>query len=411
MPGGIEPHEPDDETWALGEERLRVLMELAACGRLTAAAMEAAARDLGIGRSRCHELLRRCRRSPTVTALLPCARGRAHGARVLAPEVEAVVTARFYGRPAQALMAEAGTARRPADLSGVDLGVSRAALAPVAELLGADVERLASHTIAAAHPWATGLVAKTLADRNGRGGPRLRYAARPHCLEQQRAERGASWLRRAWVPAPRTVCPVHHVAMTEGQPGAAARPAWSGSLRLHRRCDVPVCAVAQDSSGPVRPARRLPDDGPAGLLHRGMAAVQDGILALAARGQGSLRSEVAAEGRAVVAADLVWAFTRADRHFPDRLIHEAFSSDLLDDAWRLARRRRPGPVGFAALHVDQRHLLLSTASVRAGPPALRRAFRSAPGGRRDDLATLHHRLRGADRTDLAEPRKRWPDRA
>ena len=71
MPSGIEPHQPDDETWALGEERLRVLVELAACGRLTAATMEAAARDLGIGRSRCYELLRRCRRSPTVTALLP----------------------------------------------------------------------------------------------------------------------------------------------------------------------------------------------------------------------------------------------------------------------------------------------------------------------------------------------------
>lgn len=314
-------------------------------------------------------------------------------------------------------MAEAGKARKPADLSGVDLGVSRAALAPVAELLGVDIERLASHTVAAAYPWATSLVAKTLADRNGRGGPRLRYAACPHCLEQQRAERGVSWLRRAWVLAPRTVCPVHHAAMVEGQPGAAAHPAWSGflrlrlRLRLHRRCDVPVCAVAQDSSGPVRPARTLLDDGPAGLLHREMAAIQDGIPALAARGQGSLPSEAAAEGRAAVAADLVWAFTRADRHSPDRLVYEAFSSDLLDDAWHLARRRRPGPVDFATLHVDERHLLLATASVCAGPPALRQAFRRSPGGRRDDLATLHHRLRDADRTDLAGRRKRWPDTA
>ena len=58
----------------------------------------------------------------------------------------------------------------------------------------------------------------------------------------------------------------------------------------------------------------VPDDGAAGLLHREMAAVQDGILALAARGQSSLHSEAAADGRAAVAADLVWAFTRADRH-------------------------------------------------------------------------------------------------
>jgi len=68
---------------------------------------------------------------------------------------------------------------------------------------------------------------------------------------------------------------------------------------------------------------------------------------------------------------------------------------------------RPGPVDFAALHVDERHLLLATASVCAGPPALRRS----PVGWRDDLATLHHRLRDADRTDLAERRKRWPDTA
>lgn len=44
----------------------------------------------------------------------------------------------------------------------------------------------------------------------------------------------------------------------------------------------------------------------------------------------------------------------------------------------------------------------------AGPPALRRAFRPAPGGWRDDLAILHHRMRDADRVDLAERRRRWP---
>jgi hypothetical protein len=47
MPRGIELHEPGDEMWALGEERLRALMELAACGRPTAAALEAADRGLG----------------------------------------------------------------------------------------------------------------------------------------------------------------------------------------------------------------------------------------------------------------------------------------------------------------------------------------------------------------------------
>jgi hypothetical protein len=61
--------------------------------------------------------------------------------------------------------------------------------------------------------------------------------------------------------------------------------------------------------------------------------------------------------------------------------------------------------------MDERHLLLATATVCVGPPALRQAFRPASGGWWDDLATLHHRLRDADRAGLAERRSRWPETA
>jgi len=87
----LEPVDPDPETWALGEERPKILTELAMSQRTTRAAVIAAAQELGIHRSQCYELLRRFRHSPTVTSLLPRTPGRGRGVRMLKPEVEAVV--------------------------------------------------------------------------------------------------------------------------------------------------------------------------------------------------------------------------------------------------------------------------------------------------------------------------------
>jgi hypothetical protein len=70
---------------------LKVLAELATSYRTTRAAVIAATEELGIYRSQCYELLRRFRRSPTVTSLLPRTRGRGRGVRMLKPEVEAVI--------------------------------------------------------------------------------------------------------------------------------------------------------------------------------------------------------------------------------------------------------------------------------------------------------------------------------
>jgi putative transposase len=91
MPRSIEIHEPVQELWALGQDRLRVLSELAAERLLTRALISAAARDLNVSRSRCYELLRRFRASPTVTALLPRTRGRTSGARMLDGKVELII--------------------------------------------------------------------------------------------------------------------------------------------------------------------------------------------------------------------------------------------------------------------------------------------------------------------------------
>jgi hypothetical protein len=96
---------------------------------------------------------------------------------------------------------------------------------------------------------------------------------------------------------------------------------------------------------------------------------------------------------------------------PDRLVYEALSSELLDEPWRMARRRRFGPVDFAALSLDERHLLLATATVLTGPPSLRRLFHRFPGSWDEDTAVLDQRLRDADREELLERRRRWRDPA
>jgi hypothetical protein len=150
-------------------------------------------------------------------------------------------TARFYGQPLQALLGRIAPSGKHIDLAAVDLGRPRTALSPVAELLGLSLNGLLPHTMAAAYPWAGELVAAGAARPDGFGRPRLRYAACPHCLEQQRADRGTCYLRRAWVLAPRTVCSVHHVTLLEGQPGALLHPVLAACLRRHQPSDQPLC--------------------------------------------------------------------------------------------------------------------------------------------------------------------------
>ena len=105
--------------------------------------------------------------------------------------------------------------------------------------------------------------------------------------------------------------------------------------------------------------------------------------------------------------DLVWAFTRRDSLFPDRLIYEAFASDLLDGRQFLARCRRPGPVDHTQLHLGQRHRMMATAAMFLGPPEARLALYGIAGSQEADLAGLARRLGAADQTELGERRAKW----
>jgi hypothetical protein len=134
---------------------------------------------------------------------------------------------------------------------------------------------------------------------------RLRYAACPHCLEQQRIERGFSWLRRAWVLAPRTVCSIHLVALVEGQIGRILHPVWSQFLRQNQRSDRAICVLAQSSSALESPPPVSMEHGVMSVSHHEMDSIQDTLIGNASRRLhwGKRRSPV--EGRAAVIADII----------------------------------------------------------------------------------------------------------
>jgi len=70
---------------------MRILAPLAAQEVVTAAAVDAAAQELGLRRAQCYRLLRRFRADPTLTALLPRQSGRTTNTRFLPGDVEAVI--------------------------------------------------------------------------------------------------------------------------------------------------------------------------------------------------------------------------------------------------------------------------------------------------------------------------------
>jgi putative transposase len=74
-----------------------VIAALAATEKTDKALIDAAARELGICRAYCYRLLRRYREDASVTRLMPQARGRVVGAKVLDPAIETLIEAAING--------------------------------------------------------------------------------------------------------------------------------------------------------------------------------------------------------------------------------------------------------------------------------------------------------------------------
>jgi hypothetical protein len=232
------------------------------------------------------------------------------------------------------------------------------------------------------------------------------YAACPHCLEQRRVERGFSWLRREWILAPRTVCSSHHAVLIEGAIGTIAHPIWEDFLRRHRRVAHAVSVKFSCGTEPDHLVQERIGDRTINDFHRRMSGIQDAMLTEARRGQASgPRSAIADE--AIMVGDLVWAFTRRDSLYPDRLIYEAFASDLLDSPRHIARCRQPGPVDHTYLSLKQRHRMMATATMFLGAPETRLALYGVARSQEADLAGLARRLGAADRAEFAGRRTRW----
>ena len=316
-------------------------------------------------------------------------------------------TARFYNQSLGDLLCTTRRSRKQVHLANIDIGKPRAALLPIATLLGIRLEQLEKQTISFAFPWSTKIVARGIYISIGQTQPNLRYAACYHCLEQQKIDHGFSWLRREWVIASRTVCSVHHVMLQEGQGTVIVHPAWRTYLRNHCRAGKSVCAMYPSILGGAPSTRPAAGEGLIDRLHRRTILVQDTLLAAAALGK-KARGGSDLDDLGYVVGDLLWAFTRADRHFDDRLVYEAFSSPRLETDWLLGQRRRPGPIDFTFLHVDERHSMLATVALLTGDQVFRESFYHLPCGWQDILATFYRRLKDSDRDEFAGRQRHWP---
>lgn len=308
-------------------------------------------------------------------------------------------TARFYCMPPGALLA-AGTRRRGAvNLAEVDIGTAREPLTRVARQLGMGVDFFAGHTIASSHTGAIGMVARATAPSGSQVPSPLRYAACTHCLEQQRIERGFSWLRREWVLAPRTVCARHGAALLEVDGEVVAHPAWAGHLQRGGAAGGAGRFAASGDLG----GSALPHEARMEAILPMVAKLQTAMLSGSAAGRPE--GDPGSTGEMVtVLEDVLWAFTRRDAVHGDRLVYEAFASDRIDGAWHVARRRHEGPVDFTRLPLDVRHAMMVTAVVLMGSPELRATFYSASGIGPPDLGLLGKRLGRADQKEFAARR-------
>lgn len=316
--------------------------------------------------------------------------------------------ARFYGTPTWELF---GLIRGKTTVSlyAVDLGISDAALSLIAKRLGITNMQLFIRTIAGSYPWAVDHVARDSLMSTRRYPPRMRYAACPICLEHQKASRGFSWLRREWVLSLRTICRLHHIDLLEGDAGSIVHPAWSDFARVHRCAQQATSATQRAGAATLAPqepcSSTLVSD-----FQRTIGTVEGTMLQLLARGKKrrmTANNRNADEEFALRVKDLVWAFTRSDALYGDRIVYDAVACDRLDDSWHKSRRRHPGPLDFNRLPIGFRHLLVATAILLAGPRLRLEAFYGFATNLEDNLAVISQRLSSLDRHHLARRQARW----
>lgn len=316
-------------------------------------------------------------------------------------------TARFYGMSVSDLFDGNGVDRSISDLAAIDVGLPRAVIRPIARLLNITVDGLAKHTIAVAYPWAIGLLARESYGGTFDHDAPLRPAVCPLCLDQQRATRGFSWLRSEWVLAWRTMCSRHSIRLIEGG-SETVHPAWQGFFGRHhciQQATCPAMPNGETQRPQILPAYR---SGATEAVDSRLLQIQDVLVTNAAVGKN--RNSAAEDDISIVVGDVLWALTRVDRGWPDRLAYEEFALPQFDSDWHIARRRRLGPTDYTRLGVFVRHAMMAAAVVLADDPD--RCPRVAGPGFStfSELMRLLGILTVVDANELRTRSARWPAR-
>jgi hypothetical protein len=316
--------------------------------------------------------------------------------------------ARFYGYTVADLLDESDLDIRTIDLAAIDIGLTRAPMGLVANLLNISVELLVAHTIKFALPWAVNALAQEAGSGPFGATPPLRVAICPWCLELQRIDRGFSWLRREWVLAWRTICPRHGVRLRESGDGSVA-PGWEDFFRRHTRVQQATCSVSVSTLQYELSASSPPRAGETVPLNDRLLQVQNVLAA-----DPTSDREAVLEGGvalAMMVGDILWALTRSDLAFPDRIAYEAFALQAFDSDWRLARRRSSVPADYARFGVMVRHAMMATAEIIAAgatPPSPLCMPRTRS---ENELALLLSILITPDAEELVGRSSRWPEQS
>ena len=275
----------------------------------------------------------------------------------------------------------------------------------LANLLNISVELLAAHTVKSALPWAVNGLAQETGSGPFGATPPHRAAICPWCLELQRIDRGFSWLRREWVLAWRTICPRHGVRLRESGDEPVA-PTWQEFFRRHPRVQQATCSGSIRALQNEFSASSPPDAGETMQLNRSLLQIQN---VLAANPKSGREAPAEDEVRvALMVGDILWALTRPDRAFPERIAYEAFALQAFDSDWHLARRRSSVPADYTRFGVIVRHSMMASAEIIAVGANPRSPLCLPRTRSQNELAFLLSILTSPDAEELVGRSSRWP---
>ncbi|WP_245801595.1 hypothetical protein [Acidiphilium rubrum] len=152
-----------------------------------------------------------------------------------------------------------------------------------------------------------------------------------------------------------------------------------------------------------------PDAGAIGQLNEQLLQVQNILAADPNRGKRGASDD--AVRLALTIEDVLWALTRADRAFPERLAYEAFAFHVFDSEWHLARRRSVVPADYTRFGVHVRHSMMASATAIASGDTLPFGLCLPRVSSDNELAFLLFILSESDAQELVQRSCQWPERS